>query len=104
MAVVSIHDTHLAPGLWGDTLSHHIVGGILGRSIEAAVGDPELRPARLTVDLFPVGLCIGLAATGQFSTAGVASGTATIFDDRGRPEPASPSHWVRPQPPSNHQR
>jgi hypothetical protein len=29
----------------------HIVGGLLGRAVESAVDDPDLQPARLTVDL-----------------------------------------------------
>ena len=37
----------------------------------------------LTLSRLPVGDFIGLAANGQFSSAGVASGTATIFDERG---------------------
>jgi hypothetical protein len=37
----------------------------------------------LTLTRLPVGLYIGLAANAQFSAAGVASGTATIFDEQG---------------------
>ncbi len=43
--------TALAKGPWGMTMGGHIVGGLLGRCIEAAVDDPHLQPARLTVDL-----------------------------------------------------
>ncbi len=41
----------LAQGPWGATVSGHIVGGLLGRAVERAGGDPDLQPARLTVDL-----------------------------------------------------
>ena len=40
-----------AQGPWGPTISGHVVGGILARSLEQAGSDPGLRPARLTVDL-----------------------------------------------------
>jgi acyl-CoA thioesterase len=38
-------------GPWGQTLGGHIVGGLLARTVETAVTDPDLQPARLTVDL-----------------------------------------------------
>jgi hypothetical protein len=41
----------MARGPWGPTLSGHIVGGLLARTLEAAVPDPDLQPARFTVDL-----------------------------------------------------
>lgn len=41
----------IAKGPWGQTLAGHIVGGLLGRTLEAAVTDPDLQPARFTVDL-----------------------------------------------------
>ncbi|MCV7226227.1 thioesterase family protein [Mycolicibacterium komossense] len=41
----------IAQGPWGHTLGGHIVGGLLARSLETAVTDPDLQPARLTVDL-----------------------------------------------------
>ncbi|MCT7661254.1 thioesterase family protein [Mycobacterium deserti] len=44
--------TPFARGPWGHTISGNYVGGLLGHVIEAAAGDPELQPARLTVDLF----------------------------------------------------
>jgi hypothetical protein len=43
--------TDIARGGWGPTLSGHVVGGLLAYAVEQAVDDPELRPARLTVDL-----------------------------------------------------
>ncbi len=47
----------LARGPWGSTISGTYIGGLLGRAIELAGGDPELQPARLTVDLLrPVAL------------------------------------------------
>ncbi len=47
----------LARGPWGSTISGTYIGGLLGRAIERAGGDPELQPARLTVDLLrPVAL------------------------------------------------
>ncbi|MGZ4526118.1 MAG: acyl-CoA thioesterase domain-containing protein [Mycobacterium sp.] len=41
----------IARGGWGPSLSGHVVGGLLGWAVERAVDDPELQPARLTVDL-----------------------------------------------------
>jgi hypothetical protein len=43
--------TPIARGPWGDTISGMMVGGLLGRAIEQSGGDPDLQPARLTVDL-----------------------------------------------------
>jgi len=47
----SLIPTWLAQGPWGESLSGHVVGGVLGWALEHAVGDPEFQPARLTVDL-----------------------------------------------------
>ncbi|WP_246216857.1 thioesterase family protein [Mycobacterium botniense] len=44
--------TRIAQGPWGATMAGHVIGGILGWAAERAAGDPELQPARLTVDLF----------------------------------------------------
>ncbi|OBB66356.1 acyl-CoA thioesterase domain-containing protein [Mycobacterium sp. 852014-50255_SCH5639931] len=41
----------IARGGWGPSLSGHVVGGLLGWAVERAVDDPQLQPARLTVDL-----------------------------------------------------
>lgn len=41
----------MAQGPWGDTVGGHIVGGLLGWAVEQAIADPDLQPARLTVDL-----------------------------------------------------
>ena len=43
--------TAFARGGWGPSMSGHVVGGILAAVLEGAVDDPELQPARLTVDL-----------------------------------------------------
>lgn len=43
--------TPAARGPWGDFISGQFVGGLLGVAVEAAVDDPELHPARVTVDL-----------------------------------------------------
>jgi hypothetical protein len=43
--------TSMARGPWGSQISGNFVGGLLGHAIEAAVDDPDLQPARLTVDL-----------------------------------------------------
>jgi Thioesterase-like superfamily len=43
--------TEIARGGWGPTISGHVVGGLLGWAVEQAVGDSQLQPARLTVDL-----------------------------------------------------
>lgn len=41
----------IANGPWGKTIGGHVVGGLLARTLETAVTDPDLQPARLTVDL-----------------------------------------------------
>ena len=43
--------TAIARGGWGLSLSGHVVGGLLGWAVECAADDPQLQPARLTVDL-----------------------------------------------------
>ena len=43
--------TGIARGGWGPSLSGHVVGGLLGWAVERAADDPDLQPARLTVDL-----------------------------------------------------
>jgi hypothetical protein len=43
--------TAIARGGWGPSMSGHVVGGILAWALEGAVDDPQLQPARLTVDL-----------------------------------------------------
>jgi hypothetical protein len=43
--------TAMAKGPWGQSISGNFVGGVLGHAIERDVGDPDLQPARLTVDL-----------------------------------------------------
>lgn len=45
-----IPEPTLTAGPWGDTLGGQAVGGLLGWALDRA-GDPELQPARLTVDL-----------------------------------------------------
>lgn len=47
----------IARGPWGSTISGTYIGGLLGRAVEHSSDDPELQPARLTVDLLrPVAL------------------------------------------------
>lgn len=41
----------IARGGWGPSLSGHVVGGLLGWALERTIDDPQLLPARLTVDL-----------------------------------------------------
>lgn len=41
----------VARGGWGESVSGHAVGGLLGWAVENEVDDAELQPARLTVDL-----------------------------------------------------
>lgn len=49
--------TAIAKGPWGQAVSGNFVGGLLGHAVERTVGDPDLQPARLTVDLLrPVAL------------------------------------------------
>jgi acyl-coenzyme A thioesterase PaaI-like protein len=49
--------TWIAQGPWGQSIAGQVVGGLLAWSLESDAGDPELQPARLTVDLLrPVAL------------------------------------------------
>jgi acyl-coenzyme A thioesterase PaaI-like protein len=41
----------IAQGGWGPTLGGQVVGGLLARTVELKVDDPDLVPARLTVDI-----------------------------------------------------
>jgi hypothetical protein len=41
----------LARGPWGATIGGYLVSGLLGWAVERDAGDPDLLPARLTVDL-----------------------------------------------------
>lgn len=43
--------SEISRGGWGPSISGHVVGGLLGWAVERAVDDPQLQPARLTVDL-----------------------------------------------------
>lgn len=43
--------TPLARGPWGDFISGQYVGGLLGAVIDDLVDDPDLHPARVTIDL-----------------------------------------------------
>ena len=43
--------TWIAQGPWGHSVAGQVVGGLLAWSLERAAGDPDLQPARLTVDL-----------------------------------------------------
>lgn len=47
----SYHPSSLAQGGWGESISGHVVGGLLGWAVEQAIADPAFLPARLTVDL-----------------------------------------------------
>lgn len=44
--------TSIARGPWGETISGNVLGGLLGYVIDRDYGDPDLQPARFTVDLF----------------------------------------------------
>ena len=49
--------TPLARGPWGLSLAGNYIGGLLGRAVEQEVDDPDMQPARVTVDLLrPVAL------------------------------------------------
>ena len=43
--------TGFVRGGWGPSMSGHVVGGLLAWAVERAVDDPQLHPARLSVDL-----------------------------------------------------
>jgi hypothetical protein len=45
------HPTWVAQGPWGAMIAGQVAGGLLGWALERAAGDPEVQPARLTVDL-----------------------------------------------------
>jgi hypothetical protein len=42
---------NIAQGGWGPTLGGHVLGGLLARAVEQKRADPELHPARFTVDI-----------------------------------------------------
>lgn len=53
---VTPHENGLMPnavahGGWGPTLGGQVVGGLLARAVEHQIDDPELHPARLTVEI-----------------------------------------------------
>lgn len=55
-ALFELDGDHLRPrrsarGGWGESISGHAVGGLLGWAIEREVDDLDMQPARLTVDL-----------------------------------------------------
>ncbi|QNJ96184.1 thioesterase family protein [Mycolicibacterium fluoranthenivorans] len=43
--------SEIAQGNWGPTLGGQVVGGLLARAVERMVEDPQLQPARLTVEI-----------------------------------------------------
>jgi hypothetical protein len=43
--------TRFGRGGWGPSISGHVVGGLLSWAVERAVDDPQLHPARISVDL-----------------------------------------------------
>jgi hypothetical protein len=61
----------IAQGGWGPTLGGHVVGGLLARSVESKRADPDLVPARFTVDILrrvaaePVELQSNVLRTGR---------------------------------------
>lgn len=46
-----IMPTSVAQGPWGGAISGHVLGGLLGATLERVAGDTAFQPARLTVDL-----------------------------------------------------
>lgn len=63
--------SRIARGPWGETVSGHIMGGLAGWAVEHAQPDPDLQPARLTVDLLrptfmePVGVVTTVRRQGK---------------------------------------
>ena len=47
----SYYPPSIARGGWGESMSGHVAGGLLGWAVERAVDDSAFQPARLTVDL-----------------------------------------------------
>lgn len=41
----------IARGGWGESISGHVAGGLLGWAVEQLIDDSDMQPARLTVDL-----------------------------------------------------
>lgn len=52
-----------ARGPWGPSVAGHLLGGLVGWAIERDTGDPDLQPARLTVDLLRPTLLAPLRVT-----------------------------------------
>lgn len=62
--------TSVAQGPWGATISGNVLGGLLGFVLDRDFGDPELQPARLTVDLFRPAALAPLTVRTQLIRAG----------------------------------
>ncbi len=54
--------TSIAKGPWGASISGNFVGGLLGYVVERDAGEPDLQPARLTVDLLRPAAMVPLRA------------------------------------------
>ncbi|MGE2833273.1 thioesterase family protein [Mycobacterium sp. SMC-4] len=61
----------VAHGGWGPTLGGQVVGGLLARSVEQEIDDPDLHPARFTVEILrrvataPVRVCAEVTRSGR---------------------------------------
>lgn len=108
--------TSLAQGPWGQTISGNVMGGLLGFVIDRDAGDPQLQPARLTVDLFrPAALELVTVRTAvvragrrikvvdaqAFQRDILVARASTVFLRRGEPSPADvwTSEITIPAPP-----
>lgn len=113
--------TPLAQGPWGQTISGNVLGGLLGFVIDRDAGDPQMQPARLTVDLFrpaalePVTVSTAVIRSGKrikvvdaqaFQQDVLVARASTVFLRRGEPSPTD--IWTSeitipaPPPPDHH--
>ncbi|MCV7355585.1 thioesterase family protein [Mycolicibacterium fluoranthenivorans] len=94
--------TPLAQGPWGQTISGNVLGGLLGFVLDRDAGDPQMQPARLTVDLFrpaalePVAVRTQVVRSGKrikvvdaqaFQGDVMVARASTVFLRRGEPAP-----------------
>ena len=108
--------TPQAQGPWGQTISGNVLGGLLGFVTDRDAGDPELQPARLTVDLFrpaalePVTVRTAVIRAGRrikvvdaqaFQRDVLVARASTVFLRRGEASPADiwTSEITIPAPP-----
>jgi acyl-CoA thioesterase len=107
----------VAQGGWGPTVGGQVVGGLLARAVDRHVTDPDMQPARLTVDIMrrvalrPLQVIATVVRTGKRMCAvdaelvqdnQVVARASALFLRRGehpKPEPWSTPVTMPPAPP-----